>query len=489
METQKLQVRKSRYPGDNWDSYYVTAEEVHRILDAGKIPEICFAEELNGPKVAILMAVEKHPDREEVDYYVPEYYVEAITNAGGNPVFVGFDKTTEQLENLKPRALMLIGGDFKFPDEWMLATQPFEGSLRREQAHEAVVNFARKHRWPLLGICAGEQIIAGMHGAKLGRVEGHRVSLDETCHAVNITPGSLLQRITGLTRAEVNSNHHNVVSAQNLGDCLATATADDGTVEAIELKHPWHYFVLGIQWHIERFVRRGDPMTTKVFDAFIRAARGITMINEDTEKFTDADMVEINDPHFIIDMMYAHRNNLISADVYNPIGIGNRALVRRELWERLQKVIPWLEKHELKMRICDAYRPPEAHMAMKAAIHEEGPGMFASRAVISKHCHGTAIDVALTDMDGNMLPYPTDLDCYTPEYAAELQAGRTAAYYEYSKQGRHDYQNPAMAEEIANREQLRALMEDIGLQSYMGEWWHYEMPDEFNFTFPLINWQ
>lgn len=489
MKTQKLFVKKSRYPNDGWDSYYITADEVRSVLDAGKIPEICLAEELSGPKVAVLMAVEKHPDREEADYYVPEFYVEALTRYGAQPVFVGFDKTTEQLENLNPRALMLIGGDFKFPDNWAEEPLAHGGSLRREQAYEAVVNYARKHRWPLLGICAGEQVIAGMHGAKLKQVAQHRQTLDEPCHAVNIAPGSLLHRITGETRAEINSHHYDAVSAQNLGDCLAAATADDGTVEAVELKHPWHYFVLGLQWHAERFVRRNDPVTAKIFEAFVKAARGIVMINEEAEEFTDADMVEISDPHFIIDMIYAHRNNLISADVYNPIGIGNRAFVRRALWERLQKAIPWLEEHNLRMKICDAYRSPEAHMAMKTAIHEEGPGMFASRPVISKHCHGTAIDVVLTDTDGNELSYPTKIDCYTPEFAAQIQAGNTAEYYEYCKQGRHDYQNPAMSAEIANRDQLRALMEDIGLQSYMGEWWHYEMPDEFNFTFPLINWQ
>lgn len=484
-----LFLQKMTYPKDNFESYYITAQEVYDCLNEGKTPQISIAGlEPKGAKIAVILAVEKHPEREEVDYYVPCFYADAIIKAGGYPVFVGFDKTLEQLEALAPKACMLIGGDFKFPENWAEESLAHHGSLRREQAYEAVVNYARQKRLPLLGICAGEQVLAGMFGAKLARAEGHRCSLDAACHKINIAPDTLLFAINGTPEAEVNSNHFDVVSAQNLGDCVVSATASDGIVEAIELKHPWHYFVLGVQWHPERFVARENTLSLKLFDAFVKAARGFVLIDEKAMPFKEANLVEITDPHFIVDMMYARKDNICGEDVYNNVGLGNRAFVQKELWERLQKLIPWLEANKRKLKVFDAYRPPVAHMAFKKAIHEDGPGLFASRPVISKHCHASAIDVALTNLDGVELAYPTKVDCYTPEYATQIQSGQTEAFYDYAKQGRHDYQNPNMTAEIANREQLCRLMESVGMQAYVSEWWHYEMPDEFNFIFPMIEW-
>lgn len=481
-----LALKKTRFPNDDFDSYHLPAQTVRDVLDAGDIPEIRLEEAYDGPVIAVLLAVEKHPERDEADYYIPVYYVEALLRQGGNPVFVGFDKTAEQLQNLRPRAILLPGGDFRLPPEWVENSQPEEGSMRREQAYEACINYARENKLPLLGICAGEQVLGGICGAKLKRVENHRRVLDNHCHNISIKPGSLLAKLCGLKNARVNSNHHMALSSASEISCNVSAVADDGVIEAIEPQNPWHYFVLGVQWHPERFAAKDDDLTECLFAGFIKAARGGFVHTHEKIPFAEAPLIEINDPHFIVDMMYAKADNISGQPVYEQIGLGNRAFVRRELWERLQKLIPWLEAHQMKLKIYDAYRPLEAHMALKAAIHEKGRGLFASRGETSKHCHGTAVDVALTDINGNELRYPTRVDCYTPEFAAQVQAGQTAAFYEYTKQGRHDYQNPKMAKEIANRDQLRALMESCGLISYIGEWWHYEMPDEFNLTFPVI---
>ena len=484
----KLFLRKTRYPNDSFDSYFITAEEVRAVLKAGKIPEIRLREDLPGATVAVLMAVERHPDRAEPDYYVPEYYVEALTRNGLNPAFVGFDQTARQLENLRPDAVLLPGGDFMLPPEWLKTAQPEHGSLRREQAYESCIGYAQKHKLPLLGICAGAQVLAGMCGGRLAEVSGHRLAPDKLSHGINIVSGTLLAKVCGFRKAEVNSNHHLAVCTAAKGDFVVSATADDGTIEAVEPANPWHYFVLGVQWHPERFAAKGDALTERLFSGFAKAARGGIVVTHEAVPFAEAPMTEINDPHFIVDLMYARADNLAGQPIYRQCGIGNRAFVRRELWERLQKVVPWLEEHQLKMKICDAFRPLPAHTGLKAALNEQGPGLFASRGETSKHCHGTAVDVLLTDLNGNELPYPTKVDCYTPEYAAQIRAGNTAKFYAYAQQGRHDYQNPARQNEIANREQLRRLMENIGLQPYDGEWWHYEMPDEYILTFPVLIW-
>lgn len=65
----------------------------------------------------------------------------------------------------------------------------------------------------------------------------------------------------------VNSRHHQAVG--RLGRSLvATATAPDGVVEAIE--SPAARFCLGVQWHPENFWQSGE--FRPLFDAFVAAA-------------------------------------------------------------------------------------------------------------------------------------------------------------------------------------------------------------------------
>ena len=65
----------------------------------------------------------------------------------------------------------------------------------------------------------------------------------------------------------VNSRHHQSVG--RLGnDLVASATAEDGVVEAIEA--PAARFCVGVQWHPENFWRTGE--FSPLFRAFISAA-------------------------------------------------------------------------------------------------------------------------------------------------------------------------------------------------------------------------
>ena len=56
-------------------------------------------------------------------------------------------------------------------------------------------------------------------------------------------------------------------------------------------------------------------------------------------------LVEIIDPHFVVDLMYAGTaHNMTGCPVYEEIGMGNHAYVHQDLWSALQKLIPYLEK-------------------------------------------------------------------------------------------------------------------------------------------------
>ncbi len=194
-----------------------------------------------------------------------------------------------------------------------------------------------------------------------------------------------------------------------------------------------------------------------------------------------------NDKYFIIDMMYASlKNNMVGVAVYEEIGLGNRAFVHRDLWEKLKQAIPYLQSHNLKMKICDAYRPPIAHTRLKEVIPQAG--FFASCAEASLHCHGTAIDICLCDAHDIELVYPTKVDAYDEVYAQQVQSGNLESFFAYLKQARHDFVSDLSPEALKNRAELLSLMQNIGLKAITNEWWHYELPEGKSDNYPLIDY-
>ena len=159
------------------------------------------------------------------------------------------------------------------------------------------------------------------------------------------------------------------------------------------------------------------------------------------------DLIEINDSHFIVDLMYAGlKHNMTGRAVYREIGLGNRALVHKDLWTCLQKLIPHLEQTRQKLKIFEAFRPPRAHRLLFAAIPQDG--FFIPEAEKSPHCRATAVDVALTNADGTELAYPTLVDAYDETYAKEVQNGNLTGFFEHLKKASLDYQDPSILEAI-----------------------------------------
>jgi putative glutamine amidotransferase len=135
---------------------------------------------------------------------------------------------------------------------------------------------------PILAICRGSQVLNVAGGGTLVQDIPSEVTTDirhsldtpkdAVAHVVHIAAGSVLERAlgraAGVSACAVNSRHH-----QSPGRVAppfsASAAADDGVVEAIEL--PAARFCLGIQWHPENFWRTGE--FKPLFDAFVSAAR------------------------------------------------------------------------------------------------------------------------------------------------------------------------------------------------------------------------
>ncbi len=188
-------------------------------------------------------------------------------------------------------------------------------------------------------------------------------------------------------------------------------------------------------------------------------------------------------PHFITDMMYARTDNMVGRAVYIEVGFENKAYMHKDMAEALLKLVPFLRENHLKMRICDAYRPPIAHQKLLEII--PFPGFFAATPERSNHCHGTAVDVCLTDENGRNLHYPTEIDAYEKRFQEQVCRGDFSEFQEHLKKARHDYAK-ADVEALQNREKLKKLMEEHGFESITHEWWHYNLKGWQNY--PVAEW-
>ena len=207
-------------------------------------------------------------------------YWYAIVMAGGEPVPIYPGDDLDALCPTLDGVILTGGGDVhpRFFGQENQGTQMDSVHEARDELELAIARRAAAAGKPLLGICRGIQVMnIALGGGLIQHIEGHAQVANTfdgppTQHQVRLQPGSLLARtLAHGPTAMVNTYHHQAVPADNLGAGLqATAWAEDGVVEALELAG--HPFYLGVQWHPERLYELG-PEQRKLFAALITAAQ------------------------------------------------------------------------------------------------------------------------------------------------------------------------------------------------------------------------
>ena len=206
-------------------------------------------------------------------------YPEAIERAGGIPVIVPLlrpDAIAALLDRVD--GVCLPGGPDVQPSVYGAEPHPELGPTepRVDAVELALVRAADRRKLPILGICRGMQLLNVARGGTLhqhlpdvvGTGIEHRQPEHGSIptHRIETASHSRLRATLGGPALEVNSFHHQAV--QSLGKGLvATAWAQDGTIEAIE--NPGDRLVMGVQWHAEGLCAH-DPL----FELLIVAAAG-----------------------------------------------------------------------------------------------------------------------------------------------------------------------------------------------------------------------
>lgn len=206
-------------------------------------------------------------------------YTKGVIEGGGIPIII---PTTGDIEIIKEQlnlidGLILSGGPDINPIYYGEDFKEKIGviSPERDDNEIKILKEFLKTEKPILGICRGHQLLNVYFGGTLYQDLSyfemeplkHRQDLypELEIHNVAIEKNSILENLYGES-IRTNSFHHQAVN--KLGEGFKViARSSDGIVEAIEKID--HKFCLGIQWHPEMMVARGNKDMIKIFKLLI----------------------------------------------------------------------------------------------------------------------------------------------------------------------------------------------------------------------------
>ncbi|MFJ8357903.1 gamma-glutamyl-gamma-aminobutyrate hydrolase family protein [Streptomyces sp. NPDC093984] len=203
--------------------------------------------------------------------------IEAVWRAGGEPVSIhpsDCADTAVAARLARFDGVLLPGGGDIAPHRYGAADthdSVYDVDDLQDAFDIAVARRALESGIPLLAICRGLQVVNVALGGSLHQDMGgpdreHRHLL----HPVTIRRGTRTARAVGGDKVEASCYHHQRVDRLGNGLTVA-ATAEDGTVEALELPAAGGWFT-AVQWHPEDTAHH-DPSQQNLFDALVRNAR------------------------------------------------------------------------------------------------------------------------------------------------------------------------------------------------------------------------
>ena len=284
-----------------------------------------------------------------------EGYYQSILKAGGTPFIIPCYDDTDALINTleKLDGILLTGGADINP--LFLGEEPVKElhgiNPRRDRQELLLTRLAADRQIPILGICRGIQTMNAAFGGPLyqdihSQMEGTRIKhsqeLDRSyaSHTVTIEKDTLLHNLFKADTIAVNSFHHQAVKEAAPGFRVC-ARATDGVIEAMESTE--YKSMLGVQWHPECFILKGDECMMPLFHWLIQEAasfkeakrlhnRILTLDSHcDTPMFFDQQIdFATRDPKILVDlhkMTEGHLDATIMVAYLQQLGLSDEDLL------------------------------------------------------------------------------------------------------------------------------------------------------------------
>lgn len=160
------------------------------------------------------------------------------------------------------------------------------------------------------------------------------------------------------------------------------------------------------------------------------------------------------DPDFIVDLRYATTDNFTGKVIYES----GECYIHPGTADLLIKAKNKFREMGYRVKVWDAYRPLKAQQALWDVVPDDRfvarpPDMNAVREFRASHLNGMCVDITLTDEHGTELAMPTAFDEFGP-----------LAGLERNDPDSDGYRNAAL---------MRDVMESVGFERYVNEWWHF----------------
>lgn len=179
--------------------------------------------------------------------------------------------------------LILTGGEDISPEiycDWRESNNDQLYNPKRDGFELRLLETAVNSKMPILGICRGAQLINVFFRGnlvfdleKIRNVNHRKISEDKPrYHSIIVYENTTLYSIVKTKSGVVTSSHHQAVD--RVGEGLKiNCRADDGTIEGIETIDNKSHFLIGIQWHPERFADFNSPFSKDVLLKFLSESK------------------------------------------------------------------------------------------------------------------------------------------------------------------------------------------------------------------------
>lgn len=283
---------------DEFNGYGIPKSVINQLTAAGKIADIRLPENLrdqtktNQPTIGFLLGEDKAADGTEC-YSIGTSYVQSLIAAKADIKFLDYDNTAQQIKFCD--GLVLPGGRFTNPESFYIDGKNLgEHEGKRFFAYQSVIRKAYLAKKPMLGICAGAQMIGAMLGnmkmyrnleqdAPLSITHRPKTENTEVFHQLKLIANTPIFNILGLPRNEdtilINSRHSQSMVHPNLQkyvkgkpkvkmDIYAIA-ADDGVPEIWGNEQAG---ILCVQGHPEDLAATGNNNMLNIYKHIVTLA-------------------------------------------------------------------------------------------------------------------------------------------------------------------------------------------------------------------------